>query len=296
MTKNAYLACGLLLAAAFAPAAGAADFDVRDFGAKGDGVANCRSHETVRFESCRQSEEPVGTLVLSFDDRNFDDWEKALPLFDKYDAHVTFFVNGAIDDGTVKRLKKLRAHGHSIGLHGLRHLNANETVASKGGNRYFEEEIAPQLDRLRVSRIPVTSFAYPNCRFSDESDALFKAKGFAHVRGGHKGVAPYDPKGEKQEGLKPIHTVDRAFFPASELGSRFRLDTVIAGEAYHTDIEDILKCIRRAAERKEVFVLTSHGIHPGAKGISMKTEWLERILATAKECGVAMVGFDELNR
>jgi hypothetical protein len=43
-----------------------------------------------------------------------------------------------------------------------------------------------------------------------------------------------------------------------------------------------------------VFVLTSHGIAQGAKGINMKTEWLERILATAKECGVAVIGFDEL--
>ena len=107
-------------------------------------------------------------------------------------------------------------------------------------------------------------------------------------------MAPYDPKGEKQEGLKPIHTVDRAFLPAATAGAQFRLDTVIAGEAYHTDIEDILKCIRRCAERKEAFVLTSHGISPDAKGINMKTEWLERILATAKECGVRVVGFDEL--
>ena len=75
---------------------------------------------------------------------------------------------------------------------------------------------------------------------------------------------------------------------------RFRLDTVIAGESYHTDIEDILACIRRVAERKEVFVLTSHGIRPGAKGINMKTEWLVRILATAKECGVRAIGFDDL--
>ena len=43
-----------------------------------------------------------------------------------------------------------------------------------------------------------------------------------------------------------------------------------------------------------VLSLTSHGISPNAKGISMKTEWLERILATAKECGVAILGFDEL--
>jgi len=248
----------------------------------------------VRFENCRPSEEPVGTLVLSFDDRNLDDWKKALPLFDKYDAHVTFFVCGELDGETIKKLKDIRAHGHSIGLHGLKHADADTAIAQKGAERYFAEEIVPQSERLRVAWIPVSSFAYPNCRFSAESDELFKAKGFAHVRGGLKGVAPYDPKGEKQAGLKPIHTVDRAFFSASELGSRFRLDTVIAGEAYHTDIEDILKCIRRCAERKEVFVLTSHGIHPNAKSINMKTEWLERILATAKECGISMIGFDEI--
>ena len=250
--------------------------------------------EGVRFENCRPSDNPTGTLLLSFDDRNFGDWEKALPLFDKYEAHVTFFVNGPIDGDTVKVLKELHTHGHSIGLHGLKHANADVAIAKKGADRYFEEEIVPQFERLRVAWIPVTSFAYPNCRFSDESDALFRAKGFAHVRGGHKGVAPYDPKGEKQEGLKPIHTVDRVFFPATELSSRFRLDTVIAGEAYHTDIDDILACIRRCAERKEVFVLTSHGIRPDAKSINMKTEWLERILATAKECGVEMIGFDEI--
>ena len=252
------------------------------------------SRDGVRFENCRPSEEPVGTLILSFDDRNLDDWKKALPLFDKYDAHVTFFIYGNLDGETIKKLKDIRAHGHSIGLHGLKHADADTAIVQKGAERYFAEEIVPQLERMRVAWIPVTSFAYPNCRFSTESDELFKAKGFAHVRGGLKGVAPYDPKGEKQAGLKPIHTVDRAFFPASELGSRFRLDTVIAGEAYHTDIEDILKCIRRCAERKEVFVLTSHGIHSNAKSINMKTEWLERILATAKECGISMIGFDEI--
>ena len=107
-------------------------------------------------------------------------------------------------------------------------------------------------------------------------------------------LAEGDPKGEKRAGLKPIHTVDRAFIPAKELQNRFRLDTALVGESYNTDIEDILKCVRRCAERNEVFVLTSHGIAPDAKDINMKTEWLERILATAKESGVAVIGFDEL--
>ena len=250
----------------------------------------------LRIENCQPSEEEkkTGLLVLSFDDRNFNDWLKALPVFEKYGAHATFFVCGPIDGEAVRAMKRLSEAGHSVGLHGLRHANADEAIAKKGADLYYKEEVEPQREACRVAYIPIKSFAYPNCRRSDETDALFKRRGFAHVRGGHKGVAPYDPKGEKQEGLKPIHTVDRAFLPAAAAGAQFRLDTVIAGEAYHTDIEDILKCIRRCAERKEAFVLTSHGISPNAKGINMKTEWLERILATAKECGVRVVGFDEL--
>ena len=248
----------------------------------------------LRIENCQPSGDRKGVLVLSFDDRNFDDWVKSMPLFEKYGAHATFFVSGPIDGEAVRVMKRLSEAGHSVGLHGLRHVNADESFAKMGADRYYKEEIEPQREACRVAYIPVKSFAYPNCRRTDETDSLFKRMGFSRVRGGHKGVTPYDPKGEKQEGIKPVHTVDRAFFPSSELKTRFRLDTAIAGEAYHTDIEDILKCIRRCAERNEAFVLTSHGIHHDAKQIHMKTEWLERILSTAKECGVAVLGFDEL--
>ena len=241
-----------------------------------------------------KGERGKGALVLSFDDRNLADWEKAIPLFDKYGACATFFCTGKIEGDAARVLKKLRDHGHSIGLHGLNHQNADTAVAAKGVSCYWNDEIAPQLAGCRAAGIPITSFAYPNCRRTDETDELFSTNGFKHVRGGLKGVTPYDPKGEKQEGLKPVHTVDRAFLPAAELKTRFRLDTAIAGEAYHTDIEDILKCVRRCAEKNEAFVLTSHGIHPDAKHIHMKTEWLERILSTAKECSVAVLGFDEL--
>ena len=150
------------------------------------------------------------------------------------------------------------------------------------------------MDRAHKNYVPFESFAYPNCRRSDETDALFREKGFEHVRGGVKGATPYDPDGVKQDDRNPLVTNDAVFFPASDLPNRFRIDTIIVGEAYHTDIEDILKCVRRCAERDEVFVLTSHGIHPDAKHIHMKTEWLERILSTAKECGVPCLGFDEL--
>ena len=124
--------------------------------------------------------------------------------------------------------------------------------------------------------------------------ALFRAKGFEHVRGGVKGATPYDPDGVKQADRKPLVTNDAVFFPASDLPNRFRIDTIIVGEAYHTDIDEICACVRRAAERKEVLSITSHDIAPDAKHIHMKTAWLEKILATASECGLAVIGFDEL--
>lgn len=252
----------------------------------------------VQMGMCRNTDwigRGKGALVMSFDDRNFAAWENAVPLFRKYDARATFFFCGALDDQAKKSLKWLSWHnGHSIGLHGLGHRNADSAVASMGAAEYWEKEIAPQLEACRAAGLNITSFAYPNCQFTVETDELFRTNGFSHVRGGLLGVTPYDPKGEKRAGLRPVHTVDEAFIPARELQTRFRLDTVLVGEAYNTDIEDILKCVRRCAERNEVFVLTSHGIAPDVKNINMKTEWLERILATAKECGVAVIGFDEL--
>ena len=98
----------------------------------------------------------------------------------------------------------------------------------------------------------------------------------------------------KQAGRKPLVTNDSVFFPSAELPDHFRIDTIIVGEAYHTDLDEICACVRRAAERREVLSLTSHDIAPDAKHIHMKSEWLEKILATASECGLAVIGFDEL--
>ena len=248
----------------------------------------------LTVENCQPSDEITGLLVLSFDDRNFDSWIEAIPIFEKYGAHATFFVSGPIDGEAVRAMKRLSEAGHSVGLHGLRHAFADEEVAAKGGDLFYKEEIEPQLEACRVAYIPVTSYAYPYCRCNDETDALFRKWGFAHVRGGQDDVAPFDETGEIHKGLPPIHTVDKAFFPADESPMRFRLNAAFAGEAYGTDIEDILACIRRAGERKEVFVYGSHAILPDAKRIDMKTEWLERILATAQASGVRVLGFDEL--
>ena len=249
----------------------------------------------VRIENCEATNRFEGALLLSFDDRGFAGWKEATPVFAKYGAHATFFVSGEIDNDAVSAMKYLKERGHSVGLHGLKHADADTAIAEKGAAAYYAADILPQLESCNVSYVSVKSFAYPNCRFTDESDALFRSKWWAErVRGGLDEATPFDPKGELQSTRKPLVTNDAVFMPASEIERRYRIDTILVGEAYHTDIEEILACIRRAKDRKEVLSITSHKIGPGARFINMKTEWLEKILACAKEIGFPVLGFDEL--
>ena len=117
----------------------------------------------VQMGICRNTdwvENGKGALVMSFDDRNFAVWENAAPLFRKYDARVTFFFCGVLDDQAKKSLRWLSHHnGHSIGLHGLGHRNADSAVASMGAVEYWTKEIAPQrraeYNVVRLSELPI---------------------------------------------------------------------------------------------------------------------------------------------
>lgn len=235
----------------------------------------------------------TGVLILGFDDRHFNDWEQAIPLFEKYGAHATFFICGEFTSDAIRVAKKLRAAGHSIGLHGQHHANVPETIAKKGWKGYCAAELDTVVHQCDVASIPVRNFAYPNHR-RDETTDLSLLTRFDRLRGGIKGVRPYDPKGEHRAELKPLATDDRIFFPVAELPGRRFLGSILLGESYNTDIEDVVACIKRAGKCKEALVFASHGIHPNAKGIHMKTEWLERILGAAQEAGVAVLGYDEI--
>jgi len=248
----------------------------------------------IRIADCRPLPfGSTGVLLLSFDDRNFADWARAIPLFAKYGAHATFFVSGEFDAAAVRTAKRLLAAGHAVGLHGQNHANAPEAMAALGKDGYWQSEFATVKRQCDVAYVPVWTFAYPNCRHDDASDAFLLGK-FDRLRAGLKGVRPYDPKGEKRATLRPLATDERVFFPVADLPNRRVLEPVLLGEAYNTDIDDVVACIRRAGERKETLVFASHGIHPNAKGINMKTEWMEKILAAAQESGVAVLSYEKV--
>ncbi len=184
----------------------------------------------------------------------------AMPLFEKYGAYATFFVSGAIDPEAVRVMKRLYEAGHSVGLCGPTDAN---------------EDIEQRLAACRVSYVPASSFAYSDGGRADETDGLFRKKGFKHVRGGSA-------------------TVDGAFFPAAELPSCFRVDAAVVGETCLMDVADILKCVQRCVGRKEAFALTFRSVDVDANDAHMNMEWLERILVAARGRGVAVLGFDDL--
>lgn len=232
-----------------------------------------------------------GVVSLSFDDANFRQWEAALPLFARYDARATFFVIGT---NRIDFMRKALSAGHEIGSHGLAHRDAPPTVEERGEEWFWDHEIAPQLKALSDAGVPVRSYAYPNCRRTGRTDALLLSRRFARVRGLGDAFPPnpnpYDPNGRKLDRWRPVASADGYFMPAADFLKARLVPNVIMGEAYHTDIDDIMRAVRRAGERGEVIFLVSHGISRDAKGISMKTEWLERILSSADGLGVLVRG------
>ena len=234
-----------------------------------------------------------GVLALSFDDRNMAAWERAFPIFEKYGASATFFICGSIGPDEVGFARRALSMGHEVGLHGLKHRNADVELEKRGAERYWAAEVVPQLSAFCAAGVPIRSFAYPNCRRNVATDKVFAAHGFTKLRGRIDGVTspnPHDPKGEKLDKWRPVATSDEVFAPATRQMTALLIGNVIMGENYHTDIEDIMRAVRRAGERAETLSIVSHGIAPGAKGISMKTEWLERMLSEAAGCGVVVRG------
>lgn len=234
-----------------------------------------------------------GIVALSFDDRNMASWEKAFPVFAAHGATATFFISGAIGADEVRFARRALAMGHEVGLHGFRHRNADTALAGRGADRYWREEIEPQLAAFRTAGVSIRSFAYPNCRRTPETDRVFVARGFTRLRGTPDGVAipnPYDPKGKKLDRWHPVASCDPVFVPSVRQLPSHVIGNVLLGEAYHTDMEDIIRAMRRAGERAETLSLASHAISPGATGISMKTAWLERMLSEADASGVVVRG------
>ena len=219
-----------------------------------------------------------GAVCFTFDDYHGQNWLKALPLFRKYDAHATFFVVGNITPERAEVMKKLKAAGHTVGLHSRHHRDAVPFIHRHGEKKYIETEIRPQLEACRKYGLEIRSFAYPNNRRDERSDRMLFPY-FDHLRAG---------RGPARKTL---------YYPLKELPGKCYLGGTGIGAYYKSDLAVLKKELEHAAATGSAVVYFSHNIGPAAKvgRIDMPVEWLEELLAHAKKLEMHIVGFDELN-
>ncbi|MBR2509618.1 MAG: polysaccharide deacetylase family protein [Lentisphaeria bacterium] len=222
-----------------------------------------------------------GTICLTFDDRYFASWEKSIPFFEKYDAHVTFFVYGNIDEKAVAAMKNLQNAGHSIGLHAVNHAKAVEYQKKYGFGAYTKNEIMPQLNVCRKNGIKIRAFAYPFSQRSIETDKeLFKT--FDLLRSSWYEIREKDA---------PLAGTDKCF--VSKVGKK-QLFYGFPGSG-NFNLEEIKTAMKRAADENAVLVFYAHDITeviPPSHHVAYSQ--LEKILEYAKSLGMAVRGMNEL--
>jgi peptidoglycan/xylan/chitin deacetylase (PgdA/CDA1 family) len=226
-----------------------------------------------------------GGVVVTFDDRNFEGWIKAIPLFDKYGVKATFFISGAIDRQTLETIGQLQSHGHAIGAHSIKHLGAVEYCQDQSTEDYVRNEILPQVEALKAAGITPTAFAYPGSRNNAATDmALLKI--FRHLRTG-SGVAP----GQQISGKGAF------FVPADKIGEHGCLcgkGIDYAPTKEDRTYEQLDGALARAAKNHEIIVFYAHGLSPSGKGHHVTPEALEHIFQKAQELQLMFYTFDQL--
>lgn len=116
-------------------------------------------------------------LALSFDDTYVDAWVDLRPMFQQYQARVTFFVSRYRNLGDERHagLQLLAADGHAIEAHSVLHLHAPDYVDEYGLDAYLRDELDPSIQDLRDDGFEVDAFAYPfGVRTSELDEAIAK--------------------------------------------------------------------------------------------------------------------------
>lgn len=226
-------------------------------------------------------------LLLTFDDRNMLHWEKQIPLFEKYDAHVTFFVDhfDELTSAQLEALQKLKNAWHAIGCHGLRHCKAVDYCKKYSIEKYILDEIVPAIESMNKRGFFPTSFAYPSSNWNEKIDNEL-LKYFRHLRSG------YPVEGE-------IAKTERYFVKAENVYKKGRFD----GASFHpkSRVDDLVsqakEAISRISRNKEFLVLYAYDIHKenedGPKNF-ITIDALEEILMFSKINHIKLYSFDEL--
>ena len=206
-------------------------------------------------------------LLLSFDDDYIETWERYFDLFDRYNAKVTFFIQGEFDPFCLEAVSR----GHDIGYHSLNHLDLRRLSEES-----FMEETLEPLEAFRLSGISIASFAFP-FGFSEPwmHEILFGS--FDILRGYGVTFRLY-----REDNIRSAYISSRAID-----------NTILPGEE---NFERIILLMLRTVKFLDgdwVLPLTTHDISNAAWGITPRR--LEFLLSAASEMGLKFHRFSDFS-
>jgi peptidoglycan/xylan/chitin deacetylase (PgdA/CDA1 family) len=200
--------------------------------------------------------EDTSGILLALDDDYQDIWETYFDLFNRYQAKVTFFVQGTVCPFCLKAQEQ----GHDIGYHTLHH----RSLPGLPKDSFFSETTSA-VDDFRKAGIPLAAFAYPYGFWEPwMNEALSET--FRILRG-------FDAS---------CHIYDAETIRAGFISSR-SIDNIM----YKTEkeFEETLSLMLRAVKflgRDNVLPLTTHTIADNAPW-GIKPGRLEYLLKTAQD-------------
>ena len=240
-------------------------------------------------DSCaiRDQAKPLqtGVLVLTFDDHFIEDWQRALPLLERYNAKATFFVTlykkyvlCTDCPWRIKYLNQIATKGHEIAYHGLNHLNAVDYVKQHDLSMYINDEILPGVKLMMLDGFDVKTFALPYGATTPEiNQALLKI--FEKVR--------------------TFSIDDNRYAEAISDGS-CRVQQGASMDYRYLDMNHIYDAIDKANKERKYLILSSHKIRPSCDLESNRwcitTKDLESILDYADASGMKFDTFGAVNR
>jgi len=209
-------------------------------------------------------------ILLSFDDDYFESWQKAFPLFDKYGAHITFFVKGRPNQFCLKAVKK----GHEIAYHTKSHVDLRRLHKTR-----WKEETQSELPYYKQEGIEIGSFAYPFGFYDDWMHGELK-EFFNFLRGFGVSLVFYDRSvnGNDSKGIfLRSKSIDNIVYKNDDL--------------FYDDISLALLMLKFTGGGS-VVLFTTHDIS-GKADWGIKPERLEFLLQEAKNLKLKFLTFRE---
>lgn len=207
-------------------------------------------------------------LSLSFDDGRPSQVDVGTPLFDRYDAKVTFYLVPSAVEQRLSKWKRAASNGHEMGNHSLKHpcsgnfLWAREKAIEEYTLEQMEEELGSANQRIeQMLGVMPTTFAYP-CGQT------------------------YVGRGTQTQSYVPIvaklFTAGRGWLDEAPNDPSYCDMAQITGVAMDAkDFDEIRPMIESAAEQGLWLVLAGHDIGEEG-GQTTRTEMLEALIEYAQ--------------